>query len=426
MSTQSNLILISIFTLSILIPQSVNAYKLQDFLKNLIGAPSNKTIQSDIFSNIISIFFSQIFPYVPQTTQITPYQYTFSVSGLINANTQVVLDEHKIGGNLNIGCLSSNGNGGCGSSITSPLLGGIHTAEVQQSVMASDGKNCTVQGSNTFDFTTSGSYTFTYVCTSVTTTTTTQLQCAEGNYRCDGENLEKCINGAWQFAQSCDYGCSADHCLPSSTSSSTTTTTTTTSPSQPLSIKCELIANKKYECHVNGTCRNGKWTLNNKQGTPLQNTLSFPIPGKAVFETATEGVIEVVAKCDDPRNEGKINLTVKKTKLTITGNFNSKGFGCTEIVTGYKCVLSYFNGLGENVSLKFFFTVYKGKNKVVIDDAGPYMAEPEFGNASTVFICSVYKLGEYTASWNAYKLNDTVFLTPIAWNKADEEQRIVC
>jgi hypothetical protein len=61
------------------------------------------------------------------------------------------------------------------------------------------------------------------------TTTTTQPQCNEGNYRCIGQNLERCTSGAWQFVQSCTYGCLIDHCTQPLTTTSTYSTTTTTS-----------------------------------------------------------------------------------------------------------------------------------------------------------------------------------------------------
>jgi len=82
--------------------------------------------------------------------------------------------------------------------------------------------------------------------TTTTTTTTSSPQCTEGNYRCNEKNLERCVMGAWQFSQSCEYGCSADHCLAS---------TTTTTQSQ--------CAEGSYRCNQNNLerCTNAQWTF---------------------------------------------------------------------------------------------------------------------------------------------------------------------
>jgi len=91
------------------------------------------------------------------------YSYTVAVSGLNNAYTRLYRD----GGD--VGCLSSTGTYGCSQSNTWSGLSGSHTASVQSTVTYS-GVTCNIVGSSSVGFSSAGSYTFSYSCSTACTT----------------------------------------------------------------------------------------------------------------------------------------------------------------------------------------------------------------------------------------------------------------
>ena len=113
--------------------------------------------------------------------------------------------------------------------------------------------------------------------TSSTTTSTTQPQCNEGNYRCVGQNLERCTNGVWQFVQSCTYDCLVDHCASLPTTTSTTSTSTTATSSTTTSIPTTTIETITSTTAYHYTTTTYKSTTTTHTTTTIFSTTSSTI-----------------------------------------------------------------------------------------------------------------------------------------------------
>jgi hypothetical protein len=100
----------------------------------------------------------------------------------------------------------------------------------------------------------------------------------------------------------------------------TTTPPSTTTTLQPTPIKCEeCFSNSKCKCTLTATCDNGAWILQNKEGKPLDASITSPIPPTTIeFETKQPGKISVRAICfkdTTPDSYGPYILEVKEPFL---------------------------------------------------------------------------------------------------------------
>jgi len=222
-----------------------------------------------------------------------------------------------------------------------------------------------------------------------TITTTTPPQCTEGNYRCAGQNLERCTSGKWQFVQSCVYGCSVDHCLganTTTTTSMTTTTTTTTSTSPPpLSVKCDIcFSNSPCKCFLEGNCVQGFWILKNLKGTPIAETIENIPPTNLFFTPTSTGKANITVACSIPQGPSGWSVVDVQTEILQCPSLCQANTNCKCDVIGCSSgVFSVENVEGDSISNSVsipiasspfagqFTPVGFGKSKVSVNCAYP-------------------------------------------------------
>jgi hypothetical protein len=167
-------------------------------------------------------------------------------------------------------------------------------------------------------------------------------------------------------------------------------------------------------------------------------TLNSQGSGSCSFiASIADGIYYNIAACVDRNNNGNVTgstqnageqsyptfLIVNSTVSSVTAStFNASRFACSQRSGGgsYNCSLSFANAFNESA-----FVIY-----IVSDSSGntassiAFMASQGSGTAAVNYFCKIP--GNYTMSWQAYRLSDANLATPVSYSNPADRQFMNC